>query len=67
MTSQEPMMTVGAARDYLQIGRAKMAKIIKLGMLSTQPDVLDSRVKLVKRADVEALLASTLRGKREAA
>jgi excisionase family DNA binding protein len=51
------LMTVGQAREYLGIGRAKMTKLIHEGVLATQPDPLDARIRLVKRADVEALAA----------
>jgi excisionase family DNA binding protein len=49
------LMTVGEARAYLGIGRNKMAKLIAEGTLPTQPDPLDKRIRLIKRADVEQL------------
>jgi excisionase family DNA binding protein len=49
------LMTVGEAREYLGVGKAKMAKLIHDGVLPTQPDPLDKRIRLIKRSDVEAL------------
>ncbi len=49
------LMTVGEAREYLRVSRAKMTKLIKDGVLPSEPDPLDGRIRLVKRADVEAL------------
>jgi excisionase family DNA binding protein len=51
----EDMMTVGEAREYLGVGRQKMTDLIKRGTLTTYPDPLDKRVRLVLRADVEKL------------
>jgi excisionase family DNA binding protein len=49
------LMTVGEARDYLGVGKVKMAKLIKDGVLPTEPDPLDKRIRLIKRTDVEQL------------
>ncbi len=49
------LMTVGEAREYLGVGKIKMAALIKDGVLTTQPDPLDKRIRLIKRAEVEAL------------
>ena len=51
----DDLMTVGEARDYLGVGKQKMAKLISDGVLATQPDLLDKRIRLIKRADVERL------------
>ena len=51
----EEFMTVAQAREYLGIGKRKMADLIKEGTLQTRPDPLDERVKLIPRSDVEAL------------
>lgn len=49
-------MTVGEAREFLGIGRRKMAELTREGgLLRTTPDPLDGRIKLVKRSDVERL------------
>ncbi len=50
-------LTVGEARALLGISNKTMARLISEGMLSTIGDPLDKRLKLVKRADVEALAA----------
>ncbi len=60
MASRETM-TVGEARDYLGISKKKMAALIGSGELVTEPDPLDKRVKLVRRASVEALAARSSR------
>ncbi len=54
-------MTVGEARAYLGISKKKMAVLIASGELVTEPDPLDNRVKLIRRADVEALAARSSR------
>lgn len=51
----EQWMTVAEAQAALGVGNKKIAKLVKEGELRTTPDVLDKRVKLVKRSDVEAL------------
>jgi excisionase family DNA binding protein len=48
-------MTIAEATEYLGIGSKKMAALLKSGELPYQPDKLDRRIKLVKRADVETL------------
>jgi excisionase family DNA binding protein len=49
------LMTVGEARAYLGVGKIKMAALIRDGVLKTQRDPLDKRIRLIKRVDVEAL------------
>jgi len=48
-------MTISEAREDLEVSKGKMSKLVKDGILKTIPDPLDSRVKLVKREDVERL------------
>jgi excisionase family DNA binding protein len=48
-------ITVAEARDYLGISRGKMTSLIKNGKLTAIENPLDSRSKLIKRADVEKL------------
>jgi excisionase family DNA binding protein len=64
---QEETLTVGEARELLGISTATMAKVIKSGRLTVTRDALDARIRLVPRAEVEALAASSHRGKRLAA
>jgi hypothetical protein len=52
---RNPFMTAGEARAQLGISPKKLAALIREGVLTTEPDPLDKRVKLVRRADVEAL------------
>jgi excisionase family DNA binding protein len=63
--AEEDYMTVAEAVEYLGIGNKKMAKLLKEGTLSWQPDPLDGRSKLVKRSDVDALMARS--GRKSAA
>ncbi len=51
---------VRQAREYLGISKKKMAQLIKDDVLATQDSVLDKRVKMVRRADVEALKARSV-------
>jgi hypothetical protein len=58
MQAQRPddLIKVTAARKLLGVSPMKMAQLIKDGFLRTFDNPLDRRVKLVSRADVEALL-----------
>ena len=49
------LMTTGEAREYLNISRAKMAKLIRDGVLKTEDDPLDERIKLIRKSDLDAL------------
>jgi Helix-turn-helix domain len=59
----DELMTVKEARTLLGVGTRKIAALIASGTLPTQPDPLDERVKLIKRSDVDALLARSKREK----
>lgn len=48
-------LTVGEAREHLGVSKPKMARLIADGVLPTETSSLDKRVKLIRRADVEAL------------
>jgi hypothetical protein len=48
-------MTMGEAQAFLSVSKVKMAKLVREGTLKTTFDPLDSRVKLVKLADVKKL------------
>jgi hypothetical protein len=60
----DALMTAGEARELLSVGRQKMAQMLADGTLPYELDPLDKRIRLLKRADVEALAA---RSKRNAA
>ena len=49
-------MTVADARDLLGVSARKIAQMIAEGTLPTEPHPLDKRSKLVRRADVDALM-----------
>jgi hypothetical protein len=68
MSQPSDLITIAEARELLQVSKPKMADIIKSGELEVvQRDPLDKRVKLVRRADVEALRdRSVTRGKEAA-
>ena len=61
----EGYMNLKEAREYLEISRVKMTKIVKDGTVPTIPDPLDSRSRLVKREDVKKLKLRTKTPKRE--
>jgi hypothetical protein len=48
-------MKLSQARRYLGISFTKMTTLVKSGRLTYETSALDCRVKLVKRADLEAL------------
>jgi hypothetical protein len=49
-------MKVSLAYKFLGVSQAKMTSLINNGVIPYELDPLDHRVKLVKRADLEALL-----------
>jgi hypothetical protein len=51
-------MTVHQARAVLRVSRYKMSRLIGEGVLKTKEYMLDRRMKLVRRTDVEKLAAS---------
>ncbi len=54
-------ITVGEAQKLLGVSKKKIAALIESGELPAEPDPLDRRFKLVKRSDVEALQAKSLK------
>ena len=60
MASEEYMM-VGEARALLGVSTKKMSALIKSGVLASVADPLDGRVKLVRRSDVAALAARSVK------
>ena len=57
MTDSE-FMTVAEARVRLGVSKDRMAALIRKGTLTTEDNPFDARSKLIKRADVETLLAT---------
>ena len=49
-------ITTRKAQELLGISKGKMTDMIERGEIKTYPDPLDKRVKLIKKADVEAIL-----------
>lgn len=54
-------MTIAEVREYLGVSNKKMSRILSEGELTATVDPLDKRVKLVKRRDVEALKARSVK------
>jgi hypothetical protein len=48
-------MKLSDARKYLGVSFTKMTELIRSGKLSYEPSVLDCRVKLVRRSDLDKL------------
>jgi excisionase family DNA binding protein len=57
----DDLITVGEARRILGVSTKKMAELIKNGKFTVERDELDGRIKLVSRAEVEALAARSKR------
>jgi excisionase family DNA binding protein len=57
----DDLLTTAQVRAILGVGKAKMARLIATGELRTQPDPLDGRLKLIRRSDVDALLARSVK------
>jgi hypothetical protein len=55
------LITNTEARHLLGVSPKKMADFIKAGTIKTYPDTIDGRVKLVSRAEIEKLKASSVR------
>lgn len=66
MTQEEVMgsneyMPAGEATVYLGISKTTMWKLLRTGVLPYTPSRIDSRIKMVRRKDVEALARENLR------
>lgn len=56
MTDQESeYISAAEAREMLGVSKPRMAEMLKNGTLKWEPNPLDRRGKVVRRADVEAL------------
>lgn len=55
----DDLIIAGEAQKRLGISKKKMAELLDKGILASEPDPLDKRVKLVSAAAVEALRASS--------
>jgi hypothetical protein len=64
--SPDDLLTTGQVQRMLGISRRKMAALIASGELHTQPDPLDKRIKLIRRSEVDALLARSSKLERAA-
>jgi excisionase family DNA binding protein len=62
----DDLLTTAQVRQMLGISKQKMAHLIASGELHTQPDPLDGRVKLIRRSEVDALLARSSKLERAA-
>jgi hypothetical protein len=51
-------VTATEARDILGVSHKRVTEMLKDGRLAWIPDPLNQRAKLIRRADVDALLAS---------
>jgi predicted DNA-binding protein (UPF0251 family) len=50
-------LTLTEAQELLGVSRSTLWRILKTYQLQTLTDVLDTRVKLVRKADIERVLA----------
>jgi excisionase family DNA binding protein len=53
------LLSVREAREYLGVSEPKMWRLIRDGVITTQRDPLDKRKRLVKRGDLDALVAQS--------
>lgn len=68
MAGEDEYITVAEAREILGVSKPKMTRLLKEGkLLRTEPNPLDQRSKLLRRAEVEALAARLPKPKKEAA
>lgn len=59
-------ISVAEARELLRVSKPRMAKLLAEGTLAWEPNPVDRRSKLVKRADVQALARKAGPGKAQA-
>lgn len=64
IVADEEYVTVREAGEMLGVSKVKMARLLADGVLQAQESVLDKRVKLIRREEVEQL-AKTLRPSRK--
>lgn len=50
------LITIAEARTLLNVSHTKMAQMLKNGVIRYFPNPLDGRVKLVSKAEVQALI-----------
>lgn len=60
--SEPEKMMLTEARRYLGISFTTMTKLIKKGVLAYESDPLDTRVKLVRKSDLDNLLKQSKNG-----
>jgi hypothetical protein len=61
MKMPSDLITATEARKILNVSTYKLREVLKAGELKTYSNSLDKRVKLVSRAEVEKLKASSIR------
>jgi hypothetical protein len=61
MKRPNDLITNTEARRLLNVSPKKMADLIKAGEITVYPDTIDKRVKLISRAEIEKLKASSIR------
>ncbi len=64
LNDDEEYLTVAQARERLGVTKPVIARLIREGILHAEPHPLDKRVKIVKRSEVEALVARSQRIKK---
>jgi excisionase family DNA binding protein len=67
VAEQSEYVTVAEAREMLGVSKPHMTDLLKRGVLHAEPDVIDRRVKKIRRADVEALARTTPKRGKDAA
>jgi excisionase family DNA binding protein len=60
-TDKPKTLTLTEAEKYLGVSRATLWRIIRQYKITTYTDVLDRRVKRVKRADIDTVLTEAER------
>lgn len=55
MAEESEYISVAEARDILGVSPTRMAEMLKRGEIQSEPNPVDRRGKLIKRAEVEAL------------
>jgi hypothetical protein len=66
MTAPEELIPIHEAQALLGISKATMTRILKESGMWTGRDLIDKRIRLVRRADIDALLAHSAARKKVA-
>lgn len=66
METQEELIPINVAQALLGVSKGTMTRIIKDGQLWTGRDLVDKRIRLVRKRDIDAIAAQSASRKKAA-